>query len=167
MVKVHFCSLAPNAVWHLFICTKIRISKKWVKRLFENYLLSIFFSIVIHDEVSILCILPQRLRYVLKVASSITFVLKSNLSQLSVSAHSFLAILNLESISARLWGYCASVILANTLDEDLRSWKTVLELPLIDLQSSSHFVASSSECSSNKFFAILFSFHVLRIQITA
>ena len=88
-------------------------------------------------------------------------MLKSNLSQLSVSAHSFRAILNLESISARLWGYCASVILANTLDEDLRSWKTVLELPLIDLQSSSHFVASSSEYSSNKFLAISFSFRVL------
>ena len=65
------------------------------------------------------------------------------------------------SFSARLWGYCASVMLANTLDEDLRSWKTVLELPLIDLQSISHFVASSSEYSSNKFFAIVRSFHVL------
>ena len=44
-------------------------------KIFESYLLSIFFSIVIHDEVSILCILPQRLRYVLKVTSSITIVL--------------------------------------------------------------------------------------------
>ena len=58
------------------------------------------------------------------------------------------------------------MILANTLDEDLRSWKTVLELPLTDLQSSSHFVASSSEYSSKRFFAISFSFRVLRIPIT-
>ena len=50
---------------------------------------------------------------------------------------------------------------ANTLDEDLRSWKTVLALPLIDLQISSHFVASSSEYSSNKFLAIVRSFRVL------
>ncbi len=72
----------------------------------------------------------------------------------------------MESISARLWGYCASVMLAKTLDEALRSWKTVFELPLIDLPSNSHLVASSSEYSSNKFFAVSFSFRVLRVPIT-
>ena len=75
-----------------------------------------FFSIVIQDEVSILFILPQRLRSDLKVCSSIAPDAKISLSQDSVSAHSFLAISSLECISARLWGYCASVILANTLD---------------------------------------------------
>jgi hypothetical protein len=25
--KVHFCSLAQSAVWHLFICAKIQFSK--------------------------------------------------------------------------------------------------------------------------------------------
>ena len=49
------------------------------------------------------------------------------------------------------------MIFANTLDEDLRSWKTVLGLPLIVLQSNSHLVASSSEYSSNKFLAVLCS----------
>ena len=76
------------------------------------------FSIVMHDAVSILLILPQRLRCDLNVCSSITPDAKISFSQLSVSAHSFLAISSFECMSARLWGYCASVILAKTLDED-------------------------------------------------
>ena len=62
----------------------------------------ILLSIVMHDAVSILRILPQRLRCRLKVLSSILPEEKINLSQLSVSAHSFRAISNLDSISARL-----------------------------------------------------------------
>ena len=76
------------------------------------------FSIVMHDAVRSLLILPQRFRCNLKVSSSIAPDAKISLSQDSVSAHSFLAISSFECISARLCGYCASVILANTLDDD-------------------------------------------------
>ena len=79
---------------------------------FVYFCSAILFSIVTQEEVSNLVILPHKLRYSLKVCSSIHPVLKSNLSQLSVSAHSLRAILNFESISARLWGYCASLIFA-------------------------------------------------------
>ena len=75
---------------------------------------------VMQDEVNILCILPQRFLYFLNVISSIAFAEYKSFNQLSVSTHSFRAILNFESISGRLWGYCASVILANTLEEALR-----------------------------------------------
>jgi hypothetical protein len=78
----------------------------------------ILFSIVIHEDVNIRRILPQRLRYFLKVSSSMLLEEKINLSQLSVSIHSLRAISNFESISARLWGYCASEMFAKTLDED-------------------------------------------------
>ena len=87
-----------------------------------------------------------------------------NLSQLSVSMHSLRAISNFESISARLWGYCASDMLANTLDEDFLIWYTVLESILYSLQSFAISQANCSEYSSNKFFDIYFSF---RLQITA
>ena len=49
------------------------------------------FSIVMHDAVSILLILPQRFRWDLNVSSSITKDAKISLSQLSVSAHSLRA----------------------------------------------------------------------------
>ena len=124
----------------------------------------ILFSIVIIELVSILLILPQRFLYFLKVSSFIASVEKRSFSQLSVSAHSLRAISNFECISARLCGYCASEIFANTLDEDLRSWKTVLELPFMDLQSISHFVASSSEYSSKRFFATFFPFRTVASQ---
>jgi len=75
-----------------------------------------FFSIVTQDEVSILLILPQRLRSDLKVSSSIISASNISLSQLSVSTHSLRAILNFESISARLCGYCASAMFAKTLE---------------------------------------------------
>ena len=71
-----------------------------------------------HEDVNILRILPHKFLYFLKVFSSILPGDKINLSQLSVSMHSFRAISNFESISARLCGYCASDMFANTLDED-------------------------------------------------
>ena len=73
------------------------------------------FSIVIHDAVSILLILPQRLRCDLNVASSIAPDAKISFSQLSASAHSLRAISSFECISARLCGYCASVMFAKHL----------------------------------------------------
>ena len=76
------------------------------------------FSRVIHDEVNILRILPHKFLWFLKVASSMVPDEKINLSQLSVSMHSLRAISNLDSMSARLCGYCASEILAKTLEED-------------------------------------------------
>ena len=88
----------------------------------------IFFSIVMHDDVNILCILPQRFLYFLKVSSSIASEECKSFNQLSVSTHSLRAILNLESISGKLWGYCASEIFAKTLEEDLRIWNIVFEL---------------------------------------
>ena len=103
-----------------------------------------------HDAVSILLILPHRFRCNLNVCSSITPDAKISLSQLSVSAHSLRAISSLECISARLWGYCASVILANTLDEDFFIWKTVLESILYYAQSLTILTANSSLYSKSK-----------------
>ncbi len=60
------------------------------------------FSIVIHELVSIPLILPQRFLCFLNVPSLIASVENNNFSQPSVSAHSFLAISNLECISAML-----------------------------------------------------------------
>ena len=88
--------------------------------MFSHLLISIFFSIVIQEAVNIRCILPQRFLCFLKVSSSIERLEYYNFSQLSVSAHSLRAILNLDSISAKLCGYCASVIFANTLEDDFR-----------------------------------------------
>ena len=121
------------------------------------------FSIVIQEDVNILRTLPQRLRYFLKVSSSMLPDEKINLSQLSVSIHSLRAISNFESISARLWGYCASETFAKTLDEDFLIWYEVLESILLLLQSAAISQANFSEYSNNKFFAISFSF---RISIT-
>ena len=104
------------------------------------------------DAVSIRLILPQRLRWDLNVSSSITPEAKMSSSQDSVSAHSFLAISNLECISARLCGYCASVIFAKTLDEDYLIWKTVLESILYASQSFTILIANSSPYSKSKFF---------------
>ena len=70
------------------------------------------------EEVNILRILPHKFRYFLKVSSSMSPDEKISFSQLSVSIHSLRAISNFESISARLWGYCASEMLAKTLDDD-------------------------------------------------
>ena len=103
-----------------------------------------------HEAVSILVILPHRLRCDLNVTSSIAPDAKISLSQDSVSAHSLRAISNLECISARLWGYCASVILAKTLDEDFLIWKTVLESILYSLQSLAILTANSSLYSKSK-----------------
>ena len=64
--------------------------------------LLILFSIVIHEDVNILRILPQRLRCFLNVFSSIASEEYKSFSQLSVSIHSFRAILNFESISGKL-----------------------------------------------------------------
>ena len=79
----------------------------------------------------------------------------SSLSQLSVSIHSLRAILNLESISGRLWGYCASEILANTLEEDFVIWKMVLALFLRSSVSQSDWI-STANCS--EYFNSGFSF---------
>ena len=117
-----------------------------------------------HEDVNILRILPQRLRYFLNDSSFMLPEEYINLSQLSVSMHSLRAISNFESISARLWGYCASDMLAKTLDEDFLIWYTVLESILYSLQSIAISQANCSEYSSNKFLAICFSFC---FQITA
>ena len=87
-----------------------------------------------------------------------------NLSQLSVSMHSLRAISNFERMSARLWGYCASDMLAKTLDEDFLIWYAALESILYSLQSFAISQANCSEYSSDKFLAIYFSF---RSKITA
>ena len=108
------------------------------------------FSMVIHDAVSILLILPHKLRYDLNVGSSIAPDARMSLSQLSVSAHSFRAISNLECISARLCGYCASVMFAKTLEEDFFIWKTVLESILYSVQRLAILIANSSPYSKSK-----------------
>ena len=102
------------------------------------------------ELVKSLFILPQRLRWDLKVCSSITPDAKISLSQLSVSTHSFRAISSLECISARLCGYWASEILAKTLDEDFLIWKEVLESVLCSLQSIVILIANSSLYSKSK-----------------
>lgn len=57
---------------------------------------------VIHEEVNILLILPHKFLCFLNVFSSIFPDENISFNQLSVSIHSFLAISNFESISARL-----------------------------------------------------------------
>ena len=79
-------------------------------------------------------------------------------NQLSVSKHSFLAIFNFESISGKLCGYCASVMFAKTLDEDLRIWKTVFEQFFIldnDWQSNSISIANCSAYFISRFSFII------------
>ena len=90
---------------------------------------------------------------------------KNNFNQLSVSAHSFLAISNFECISARLCGYWASVMFAKTLDEDFLIWKTVLESILYSEQSFAILIANSSLYSKSKFFFAIVIF--LAFVITA
>ena len=65
------------------------------------------------EDVNILLILPHKFLYFLKVTSSMLPKESISFSQLSVSIHSFRAISNFESISARLCGYWASEMLAN------------------------------------------------------
>ena len=66
------------------------------------YMVLSLFSIVTQDDVNILCNLPQRFLYFLKVSSSIEPEDNKSFNQLSVSTHSLRAILNLESISGKL-----------------------------------------------------------------
>ena len=106
--------------WHN-IPPHIPIGWVWLYR----YSLVIFFSIVMQDAVNILCILPQRFLCFLKVSSSMELFENKSFNQLSVSTHSLRAILNFDNISGKLCGYWASVIFANTLEEDLRIWKIV------------------------------------------
>ena len=86
---------------------------------------------VIQDAVSIRRIRPHKFRLSLKISSLICPSENNNFNQLSVSKHSFLEIFNLESMSGKLCGYCASVILAKTLEDDLRICKTVFEQSFI------------------------------------
>ena len=118
----------------------------------------IFFSIVMQEAVSIRRILPHKFRLSLKIFSLIYPVENKSFSQLSVSKHSFLAIFNFESISGKLCGYCASVIFAKTLEDDLRICKTVFEQSFI-LDNGWHIVSISiANCSA--YFISKFSFIV-------
>ena len=121
----------------------------------QNMNRELIVSIVIIELVSILLILPQRFLCFLKVSSFIASVEKRSFSQLSVSAHSLRAISNFECISARLCGYCASLILAYTLEEDFLIWNTTLESNLFSLHSFTMLTANCSLYSISKFFFIL------------
>ena len=99
---------------------KYKSASYWEKKKQGNQPCLILFSIVTQDAVSILLILPQRLRCTLKICSSIESEAKIIFNQLSVSAHwqgfryilkedfvsSFSPFLRAKSRRSRAWNQC-------------------------------------------------------------
>lgn len=112
------------------------------------------------EAVSIRCILPQRFLYVLKALSSMEPFAYRSFNQLSVSRHSLRAILNFESISGKLCGYCASVMLAKTLEDDLQIWNIVFLLSCFSKVLHKRLI-STANCSEKLSRGLSFTFSPL------